>query len=174
MTEEIKAIIIGGFVSLVASIIAAIVTSKITLRQDTKKRIHEKQEEVYIECFELLQSVKDDPYLVFNNELFYSPLCSLRTKLNLFASKKVISILEPFYVEVKSTVTEFWNLFEGEEYEKLKISRKEYEGLTEIDFQNEEESYIENHLLDTDSVETTMANIVDAMRKDIGTNEFFS
>lgn len=174
MSEEIKVAVIGGLFSLIVSIIAAIITSKLTLKQDVKKRIHEKQEEVYIACFDLLQSVKDDPYLVFNNERFYSPLRSLRTKLNLFASKEVISELEPFYVEAKLTITEYWSLFEGEEYEMLKISKKEYEGLTEIDFQNEEKLYIENHLLDADLVKTTMSNIVEAMRKDIGTNGYFS
>ena len=169
MSEEVQIMVYSGIISLFISVIVAIVTSKLTLKQEVKKRIHEHREEVYVECFELLQAVKDNPYLLFNNTNFFQPLCALRTKLNLYASQEVLNILEPFYMEVKKKNEDYWDWFDGEEYEMLKLAKKEYEGFSEIDFQREEEQYMENHLLGEMLVDATLKNMVSAMRKDVGT-----
>jgi hypothetical protein len=169
MSEELQKVVYSGIISIVISIITAIFTSKQTLKQEVKKRIHEHREEVYVECFDLLQRVKDDPFSVFNNTLFFQPLCSLRTKLNLYASQEVLNILEPFYREVKRTNEAYWELFSGEEYESLKQARAEHEGMTEVDFQNEEDRYMADHLLNENLVDTTFEKMVTAMRKDMGT-----
>lgn len=168
MSEELQIVVYSGIISLVISIITAIITSKQTLKQDVKKRIHEHREKVYAECFDLLQLVKDDPFAVFNNTLFFQPLCSLRTKLNLYASQEVLDVLEPLYREAKGINEAYWELFSGEEYESLKQARAEHEGMTEVDFQNEEERYMEDHLLDENLVDTTLEKMVTAMRKDMG------
>lgn len=168
MSEELQIVVYSGIISLVISIITAIVTSKQTLKQEVKKRIHEHREEVYVECFDLLQQVKDDPFFVFNNTLFFQPFCSLRTKLNLYASQEVLDILEPFYREAKGINETYWALFSGEEYESLKQARAEHEGVTEVDFQHEEDRYMANHLLDEKLVATTFEKMVAAMRKDMG------
>ena len=50
-----------------------------------------------------------------------------------------------------------------------KLSRKEHEGATELDFEREIESYQEDHLLEASYVENTIKQLVSIMRKDMGT-----
>ena len=169
MTEEVKVTVISAVLSLIVAVITAIATSKLTLKQDVKKRIHQKQEEAYISCFDLLQALKDNPYLVFNYVQFYKPFCTLRTKLNLFASKEVVKTLEPLYRKIVEIFETYQSLFDGEEYEMRNLARAEQEGLTEADFENEKDHYMENHLIDASFVVSVMVDIVAAMRKDLGT-----
>ena len=161
--------IIIALLGVILSIILAIVTSKLTLRQEVKKRIYERREQVYIKCFDLLQEVKDNPYLVFNNKEFFIQIKGLRTELKLFASNDVIEIIEPFYEKAKKTIEEYWVLFDGEEYETQKNARMEHDNLTELDFKQEEENYMRSHFIDKVFVETTITSLVLAMRKDMGT-----
>lgn len=169
MSEEVSMAIITGICSLIVSIVVAFATSKLTLRHDMKKRIYEKREEVYIECFELVQAIKDDPNLIFNNAEFFTPFCTLRSKLNLFASQEVLDIIEPLYVKIKEAIEEYWSFFDGAEYEVYKQNEEEYNSKTELDVHNVEQAYCEAHMLDANFVENTISMMVSAMRKDMKT-----
>lgn len=168
MSEEATIAIISGLLSVFIAVITALITSKLTIRQEEKKIVYEKREKVYTDLFNLLFLLKDDPYLVYNNPQFLKPLSDLRTHLNLFASQAVLNILEPFYDEAKKTAHSYWGEFGGEEYEKLKQMKLEYGGFTELDIENEEEAYRESHLIDSQFIEDTLSQLVAEMRTDMG------
>ena len=167
MTNTIKSL----GISTAFSIIAAIITSRLTLRQDMKKRIYSQREESYIETFALLEKLKSDPYLVFNKD-FITSLNQIQPKLMLFASQDVIDIFDPFYKNVMETVQQYWKQFDGEEYEFIKMFREEH-GDTQQDFDREEQLYMDNNILDQAQTENFVRNIACAMRRDFGSKPLF-
>ena len=162
-------VLISSVVSLIVAIITAMITSRLTIKQEVKKAIYAKRETAYIELFDLLFTLKDNPYLIYNNSKFLKPISDLRTRLKLFASQDVLDIFEPFFDQLRDTTSICWETFSGEEYEMTKLSRKEHEGATELDFEREIESYQEDHLLEASYVENTIKQLVSIMRKDMGT-----
>lgn len=169
MSENIKYLLTSGAIPLFVAVVSAIVTAKLTLRHEVKHHIYQKREEVYIQCFDLFQSLADNPYLVFNSGEFIVPLKNIRARLNLYASHEVLAIIEPAYEEIKKVFENYCDDCEGEEYEKRKALQKEIEGRDEIDFTNEIERYIEEHLLGADFIRKIISDLVIAMRKDMGT-----
>ena len=162
-------VLISSVVSLIVAIITAMITSRLTIKQEVKKAIYAKRETAYIELFDLLFTLKDNPYLVYNNSKFLKPLSDLRTRLNLFASQDVLDMFDPFFDQLRDTASSYWEEFSGEEYEMTKLSRKEHGNATELDFEREKESYQEEHLLEACYVENTIKQLVSLMRKDMGT-----
>ena len=169
MSESLQTILISGGVSIIVAIITAIITSKLSIRQEEKKSIYAKRESAYIALFDLLNSLQDNQYIIFNQTDFVKPLSVLRTKLNLFASQDALDIFEPFYQKIKKTAIEYWNKFEGEEYENYKSNRIQYDNATELDLLQEEELYQKDHLLNSTEVNQTIEDLVIIMRKDMGT-----
>lgn len=167
MPEWLKIVLTNASLPLVVSLITAVITAKITLKLESKRKIYERRENSYIKCFDLLQKIKDNPFLVFNWE-YVSSLNELRTELNLFASQSVINILNPFYEKVKTISSRYWELFDGEQYESQKMGRMEHEGLTELDFEREEQLYQEDNVIDNETICQTMQALVEVMRKDMG------
>ncbi len=169
MSESMNTIFISGGVSLVVAIITALITSKLSIRQEEKKSIYAKRESAYIALFDLLNSLQDNQYIIYNQTDFVKPLSVLRTKLNLFASQDALDIFEPFYQKIKGTALEYWTKFEGEKYEEYKSNRIQYDNATELDFLHEEESYQKDHLLKSTEVAQTIEDLVAVMREDMGT-----
>ena len=165
---EMKTIIVSGIIPLALAVITAIITSKLTLKQEVKKQIYSKRETVYIKLFELLDALQNDRYLVYHREEFADPLKKLRPELYLFASLEVLNIFEPFYQRARSVIEAYWDRFDGREYEMQKITRAECNNETEDDFKQQEEQYMDQHLIDKCFVEGTITGLIAAMRKDIG------
>ncbi|MDI9520883.1 MAG: hypothetical protein QM308_07020 [Bacillota bacterium] len=162
-------ILISSVISLFVAIITALITSRLTIKQEVKKAIYAKRETAYIELFDLLFTLKDNPYLVYNNSKFLKPLSDLRTRLKLFASQDVLDVFNPFFDQLRNTASSYWKLFSGEEYEMNKSSRIEHGNETDLDFEREKESYQEDHLLEACYVNNTIKQLVLLMRKDMGT-----
>ena len=169
MSDDIKITIISSITALIVALVTAFFTSKQTIKQEIKKAVYEKREEAYIMLFDLLNSLLDNPYLVFNRDVFLKPLTDLRTKLNLFASQNVLDNLEPFYNKIMDTSSSYSDKFEVEEYFATKVARIEYGDVTESDILREEEEYQKAHLIDRKEIYEVIGKLVAAMRKDMGT-----
>lgn len=154
-------------ISLLISVVTAYVTSKLTLCHDQKKEIYTRREEVYAELFDLLQRLKNEPSIQFNRKEFILPFENLRPRINLFASQNIVNKSESIYDEVKTTFDEYCRLFDGEEYVMQKIIGIQ-NGKTELEFDQQEEMYINNHLLEPTQLAKTIDQLVADMRKDIG------
>lgn len=161
--------IISGVVSLLVAIFTAFVTAKITLKQEVKKRIYEKRESLYIDLFGYFCRLNKNNDLVFNSSDFVNPLMQLKPRLYLFASREVISKVEPLLNEIQSTSDKYFEKFSGEQYEMQKLSRKEYDGETDEQFELEEENYKKEHLISCKWLQDSLHQIATAMRQDIGT-----
>ena len=169
MDEALRTVLISGGVSLVVAIVTAIITSRQAVKQEVKKAVYAKREAAYIALFDLLNAFKDNPYLVYNRDAFVHPLSELRTRLNLFASQDALDTLEPLYSKIKEVAFAYWKKFGGEEYENYRANRIQYDNATEDDLQHEDDDYQEAHLIDCDTVESTIAKLISIMRKDMGT-----
>lgn len=165
MLEEIKE---NVYESLMNGGISAAV-AWLTAKWGWRKNIKEKRIPIYKEMLELLGKLKDDPYLVYNNTQFVTPLNNLRSALNLIASQKVIDVLNPFYEMVNETASAYWELFDGAGYEQYRANRIEHDGATELELERDEERYMELHLLDPKKLEDIMLNLIDIMKTEIGT-----
>lgn len=75
--------------TLSASLVLAWVTSKLTYRHENKKFLLEKREVLYCELIELLDKLKNDPFLMFADELRDSLLKS-KPRMKLLASDSVL------------------------------------------------------------------------------------
>ena len=69
-------VLISGVVSAVVSAIA----SKVTLSHDKKRKVFEKREEAYTKLFDLIDELKEAPYLSFQ-EQFNEKLAKIRVEL---------------------------------------------------------------------------------------------
>ena len=155
--------------NIIIPVIVAFATAKITLRQDIRQRIYEKREENYLELYNLLLKLEDNPYLIYNNVEMVNRLQNLWPKLNVFASSELIETFKPLYKKIEAIAEEYWNLFSGPDYENRKSIQMEYEDKTEQDFEHEEVLYQETHLLDNEYFSKKIVEIVNLIKKDMGT-----
>lgn len=165
MSEEIK----ENVYELLRNGAISAAVAWLTAKWGWRKSIKEKRIPIYKEVLELLGKLKDDPYLVYNNTQFVTPLNSLKSGLNLIASQKVIDVLNPFYEMVNETASAYWERFNGAGYEQYRENRMQYDGATEVEMENEEDEYAEQHLLAEEKVEEIKLNVIHAMKTDIGT-----
>ncbi len=121
-----------------------------------------------MELFDLICDLKDNPYLVFNGEEMFRPLMDLRTKLNLFASQKVLDEVEPLFEKIKEVAYAYWDKYDGPEFEQYRENRMMIDGATELDIEHEIEQYQDANVLSSEYIDERFAKIVAAMRKDMG------
>lgn len=155
--------------SFIIAIITAIITAKITIREEVKKQVYERREILYVKLFDLLVMLSDNPYIVFNHEDFIMPLRNLRSELNLFASNDLIHSFEPLYNKINKTVIDYAKNFDETYIKSLNI-RKE-NGETDDDFEREQDEYQKQNLIDENTIMTIKKEIIDIMRKDMGTRK---
>lgn len=153
--------------------IVALLTAIITLHCDKKRKIHEKQELLYIDIFDALTTLRVDPDCIFSDE-YFSLIRKLSSQAQLFASSDVLKLFVPLYNKIQESNVSYAETFRTIEYESEKRSRLEMLGETEIVFQQEEESFAIAHRLPKEYVDETIIQISKAMRKDVGTENTFA
>lgn len=142
------------------------IEEKISQKSEMRKSKHEKREAVYPTLFELLQIISDNPCYIFNYDKVLEPFKKLRTELNMYASTELLEALEPFYEKVVDTYKEYTSRFCSGEYEVTCEVRKE-NGEDELDFEREQEEYMETHRIPDAEINEIRRKLIDIMRKDL-------
>ena len=163
MIKDFLSILFSGIISSVL----VFLTAKLSFRGESKRLIYEKREQVYLECFEIFQSLKDDSYQIYYSEGFISQIECIRARLKLYASPKVLDVVKSFYSIAKKVNSEYSIQFKSEVYEEKKEIYKEQCGMTELDFQNEENTYMETHLISKNLISETIEKLLVEMKKDL-------
>ena len=157
-------VLISGVVSAVVSAIA----SKVTLSHDKKRKVFEKREEAYTKLFDLIDELKEAPYLSFQ-EQFNEKLAKIRVELELFASDELLAVFEPFYAELNKKRIEYMEEFCKNESILLANMEPEDDYVSEYDLLREEEEYIDNNVFADEYINDRLRKMSTIMRRDIGT-----
>ena len=170
MIENIVIPIVSVVLSGMVSIAVAFLTAKLTSDNEMKRTVREKRQILYIECYEILTKIKNNPYMVFDYDTV-SALKDLVAKVNLIASKHAIESLRPLYEQINITYINYSDRFDSEESILQRMAKEEFENANEADFEQERNIYEEEHLINKQWYEKELATVVAAMRKDVGTSK---
>ena len=160
-----KTTIVSAIISIIISAISGWFSAKQSYAKEIQKSVYEKREELYIKMFELIELLHKSPIIQYNTKKLIKPLRRLNAKANLYASREVLKIFTPFYERVLEEWDKYTDLYDSEKAERELSNRKvqaveDNESVEQIEheFNQEAESYMENHLL-------TEAEITDALKK---------
>ena len=163
MKEEIFEVIITVFVAVMTGAISA----KITYHREIKKKIYEEREKTYINIFNLVEKLKKNPYLVFNSRDFLEEFGEINDRMTLYASEKVIDIIKPLNDRIYSTAEEYFSLFDSVEGQQMKENLIKYEAITDFELENAEILYMENHVIESEYVETILKQLIAQIRLEL-------
>ena len=91
--------------SCILAIISALVTTHLASKKERASNVLEKREEDYRDLIDVLQIIKDNPSFAFSTKSegnAFSELQKLRSKINLYASPRVLDLLKPLYDRIKT------------------------------------------------------------------------
>lgn len=111
-------LIVSSVVSVVVSLISGWIAAKIAYSKEIKTAIYEKRQSLYIEIFELLETLERNPNILFNYELFIHPMQQVSAKTYLYSSADVLCIIKPFFNKVIEVWNRYVSLFASEAAEK--------------------------------------------------------
>lgn len=166
---SVKTILINSIISIIVALITALITSQCTLHREISKIIYDKREKVYIDCYELLHSLKENPYLVFNYNDYILSLKDINVQLSIYGSKNVINTFKPIYKNILNKYKNYSDKFLGEKAELIKLNEKEFNHKTDEDLEKEENSYIETNLFKGEEIDSNIEKLATAIRKDMRT-----
>ena len=166
---SMKTILINGAISMMVALITALITSQCTLHREISKIIYDKREKVYIDCYELLHSLKENPYLVFNYNDYILSLKDVNVQLNIYGTKKIVNIFKTIYKNILDKYNDYSDKFSGEKAELIKLNEKEFNHKTDEDLEKEENSYIEKNLFKNEEIDSYIEKLTNAIRKDMRT-----
>ena len=134
---------------------------------ELKRNVYEKRKETYCELLGIIEELRETPALVFNSTKFLVPFKKIKKRLNLYASREVINILDPFNRRVLDVSEKYFELFDSVEAQKIKEGRIEHDGITELDLQQEEERYMERNMIDSQCIEEIRVSLFEQIRKEL-------
>lgn len=152
--------------SIVAGIISFI-TTKNTFKYEIKRKIYDEREETYILLFNLIDQLRNNPFLVFNTNDFLKPLNEAKARANLYASQEVLDIIKPLNNKIIEISNEYFQKYCSLDSINYHDDCKEYEGTTDADLIQEEEEYIEQNVIDISFVENVLGNYVLQIRQEL-------
>lgn len=164
-----------------SGIIAAIsgcISAKLSYSKEIKRSIYLEREKLYIEMFNLLEHLKESPYIMYDTEQFVYPLRNIKTKANLYASESVLEIITPFYERILNVWNKYVDMFDSEKAEMELQNRKTentYNNASsseqvELEFEREAEMYMKRHLLSDDEIADTLNKLSTKIRLELKTS----
>ena len=175
-------LLLAGIVSVVSSIITAMVSLKITHKNDVKRVILENRTNLYFEVYGVLEPLLHNPKRVFDQD-YVNKIVEYKPKMKLLSSKKTFESYRCIYEVITHKLIEFRDYYrENDPYTKSEYIEIvcDSEGIEEEIYHvpSFEESYFkkdielfkkENAPL-TETISECLSNLCINMRKDLGSD----
>lgn len=147
-------------ITAVCSGLVAWVTAKRTLKYEIKRNVYEKREEVYYGVFQYMLQLITDPTIIFSN-VNNEKLKDLHIKMGMYGSEKINNVWNKFYHLINGRYIAFSKYMDNVEKDSALINI----------IQEVEDHYIDKNKLDKQELEQYIKNLVDLMRKNLGTKK---
>ena len=172
---------IDFFIVLIASLlsmIVAYVTSRWTYSNEIGKNLYEKRQNLYLEVFELLYSVKIDNIRMIDEKL-YLELEKIYPRVIMFSSSEFKKKFQIFLDNLKESYKAYSDKFLSKEFiknqtnlieykrEQENISREEAERLIEEEAENQRYEFLSEEFIRSDNFEKFILEITEIMRSDL-------
>lgn len=169
--------IISSVIAIVVAAISGWISAKQSYAKEIQKSIYKERENLYVEMFRLLEQLQKSPVLLYNTKDFINPLRELNARVNLYASKEVLVIFNPFYNRILTIWNKYTDLYDSEKAETELSNRKASlceEGDTsveriEYEFEQEAEVFMESHLIADVEIIDTLNRLATQIRAELKT-----
>lgn len=169
--------IASAAISLLVATISGWISAKQSYAKEIQKSVYEEREKLYIEIFKLIELLHKSPLLLYNTKKFIEPLRGLNAKVNLYASKEILTIFTPFYHNVLTSWNKYTEMFDSEEAESELYNRKtllsEEDNMSveriEYEFEQEAELFMKSHLIAEDELVDILNRLATQIRAELKT-----
>lgn len=166
-----KTTIISSMIAIVVAAISGWISAKQSYAKEIQKSIYKERENLYVEMFRLLEQLQKSPVLLYNTKDFINPLREMNARVNLYASKEVLGVFNPFYNRILTIWNKYTDLYDSEKAETELSNRKalfaeegnESSERIEYEFVQDAELFMENNLI----VESEIADILNRLATQI-------
>lgn len=175
-------IFLPAALSLLASLLTAYLTSKITRKNEMRKIIHEKRLALYTEAFDTIELILKEHDKAFDRTYFEN-VAAYKPKIKLLGSAETVEAYRKLYDALCTTVDEYEGYADAKNPENLAryssaLDAPDEESETgaqpsEVDFENYEYELLEYQKGQKETVTAmceSVGEIVEAMRRDLGSS----
>lgn len=175
-------IFLPAALSLLASMLTAYLTSKITRKNEMRKIIHEKRLALYTEAFETIELILKEYDKAFDRTYFES-VAAYKAKIKLLGSTETVEAYRKLYDALRTTVHEYEKYAAARNPENLARCAAAFDDgdeengtsvqPSETDFENYEYellTYQKEQKKTVAAMRESVGEIVEAMRRDLGSS----
>lgn len=158
------------FETILCSVIAALVTTRLTYYGDTRKALRNSREKLYTELFSQIEKLLNNSGLVFEDE-FMNFLVGTKPKIKLIASDYVVKAYVKLYELCANTKKEYEQWLESNDPFKTLMDEDEIFHGTENDiehFNYKECIYRQEHVPSHETISLLVGNVLKELHFDIG------
>lgn len=161
--------------SIGGAIAGGVIAAKSSRQNDIQKLLREERLHLYTEFFKIVERIRKDPFLVFNDE-YFNLFESYKTRLRLLASNNVVQEYEKFFLYIDKKL----NLYKEFSFENNPFSDEEHTDWTtnengdlliELEFNDKCEQYKNSNVPTKKELKLFADNLYDTMREDLGSSE---
>lgn len=161
--------ILNIILAIIVSAISGYASAKLAYKNEIRSKVYNEREKTYISLFEIIDKLNNNPFFVFNYAEFQIPFGNIKARLKLYASKDVLNIIVPFSSKVDEVSKAYFDLFDSPKAHDVKTHRLDYLGATELELEQEEELYMENHVMDKEYVAEVFLSLIIQIRHELKT-----
>ena len=180
--EEWKIILLTGAVSVVSSIVTALIANSHTHKNDVKKLVMENRSSLYFELYDVVEQLLYKSYRIYDAE-YINELLKLKPKMKLLASKGTVGKFKDFFEFVVQKYDEY-NAFRDENDPRVSpkyfhtyidengIEQEEWHG-TEFEissYESDAEAFRTKNLPAKEEFSNHITALYEQMREDLGSN----
>ena len=180
--NELKIVLLTGLLTISSSIITALITLKVTHRNEVKKHIWEKRAELYFEFYDEAEKLFYDRYRIYDKN-FIKVLLKFKPKIKLLASDKTMDAFKSFYEFICKNYEEYRDFYiENDPREKPEFQETDFDddgvpyiichatGMDISDFESFLEEYKKKNVPNFETINKYINNMYKDMRNDLGSN----
>lgn len=168
--ESWEIVILTGIVSMVSAIISSFVTTKLTQKNEIRKRILEERTKLYFEIFPKIDTLINHPENIAY-EKYWVEFMHLKAKMKLLASKTTFREYEKLFNLLADSVNAI-DIYDGMKRGE-DCSNFDQESLSKInplDFKLSLHEFEKKYLPNRDTTRLYIQELYEAMRMDLGSN----
>jgi hypothetical protein len=176
--DNIEIIIAGAGVFI--SVVVAWITAHLTYRNEISKKVYGKREKVYIECFSLLEELRSDRNMVFENT-FFDKFNEIKPRIKMYSSNKMIELVTNFFNELATIKNKFdiedkafnerYTEYPPNGRDELEMSDNTEGTLNYEEYKIAKDKYCYNNMPDKGFIDEKISEIITEIRKSMKTKK---
>ena len=179
---EWQIVILTSVLSVGSAILSAYVTSALSSKRETKKAIHEKRTQIYLDFYEQIDGITTDRELIFSDE-YVQRLIEFKPKMKLISSKQTSQKYKEYFLfvyKMQKDYIQYCNKHDpqfdlsrreieidenGEQYESWRIFDEDISYFEQL-----KRSYRSENKPTSKMLDQYLVPLYETMREDLGSN----